>query len=150
MERFKGSFPTPIGVMTVTLESEKIVEIQFGGHATKRRQGPTLYHKACEQIVEYAHGQRRHFELPFSLRGTPFQKKVWKAMARIPFGKRCSYKDLARIVGSPKAFRAVGGACHRNPLPLIIPCHRVVGADGALTGFAGGIGLKKRLLRLEE
>ena len=117
---------------------------------------PPLFEKAKKQICQYARGQRTVFDLPYKLEGTPFQLKVWQAIARIPFGERKSYKDLAIEVGSPLAYRAVGGACHRNPLPLVIACHRVVGARPSpdenryLTGFAGGLPLKKRLLAMEQ
>ena len=150
MTIFKGSFCTKLGYITVTTAFDKIVTIQFGKKAPLKMTVPPLYLQAQKQIQEYTEGHRQQFDLPFVMKGTPFQVKVWKAMAQIPFGEKRSYKALAIQVKSPKAFRAVGGACHRNPLPLIIPCHRVVGSKESLTGFAGGLELKKRLLNLES
>jgi methylated-DNA-[protein]-cysteine S-methyltransferase len=101
------------------------------------------------QLREYFAGVRTQFELPLEPRGTAFQKKVWNALTKIPFGKTSSYFDLAKMIGAPKAARAVGAANGRNPLSVVIPCHRVIGADGTLTGFAGGLERKALLLTLE-
>ena len=101
------------------------------------------------QIAEYFRGQRREFALPLDMRGTPFQVSVWKAMARIPYGEMRSYAEIADQLGNPQAARAVGAACGRNPVPIVVPCHRVIGKNGALTGFRGGLRFKERLLRLE-
>lgn len=101
-------------------------------------------------MEEYFHGARKSFDVPYLLRGTAFQKNVWQALCRIPYGQTRSYRDIAESVGTPKACRAVGMANHRNPLMLLIPCHRVIGADGSLTGYAGGIELKQFLLQLEK
>lgn len=150
MTSFKGSFPTPFGQITATIEGGKIIALQFGKKAPTKTRGPTCYLKAKKQILEYACGHRKKFQLPWRMEGTPFQVKVWNAIEKISFGEKRSYKELAGQINSPRAFRAVGGACHNNPLPLIIPCHRVVGANGNLTGFAGGVPLKKRLLQLEK
>lgn len=108
-----------------------------------------LLARARDQLLEYLAGERREFDLPLAPEGTPFQCRVWSALADIPWGQRRTYGDIARAVGCPKGFRAVGMACNRNPLPIFIPCHRVVGADGSLTGYAGGTELKRALLRLE-
>ena len=147
---FCGSFSTPLGPFTVTTATDKVLTIQFGKKAPAKSRGPTIYIQAKRQIIQYARGERRRFQLPFELQGTDFQIKVWKAMERISFGKKKTYRQLAQQVRSPKAYRAVGGACHHNPLPLIIPCHRVLGEGGKLTGFAGGLSLKERLLQLED
>ncbi|HFQ91147.1 MAG TPA: methylated-DNA--[protein]-cysteine S-methyltransferase, partial [Desulfobulbus sp.] len=101
------------------------------------------------QIDEYLDGSRKSFQLPLSLHGTAFQLSVWRLLAQIPFGTTRSYGGLARQLGGVGKARAVGRAAHANPLPLVIPCHRLVGADGSLTGFAGGLALKKKLLRHE-
>ena len=135
---FKGSFRTKLGHLTMMTSSNKVMAIQFGKKAPLKVTVPPFYFQAKRQIQEYIAGHRQQFDLPFVMEGSPFQVKVWTAMVQIPFGQRRSYKELAIQVKSPKAFRAVGGACHRNPLPLIIPCHRVVGSKGSLTGFAGG------------
>lgn len=102
------------------------------------------------QLLEYFQGKRREFDLPLAPRGTPFQRSVWSALAEIPYGATISYKELARRVDRPRGFQAVGQANGRNPLPIFLPCHRVVGADGALTGYAGGLELKQFLLELER
>lgn len=109
-----------------------------------------LLRNAAAQLAEYFRGERFRFELPTAMYGTPFQRAVWAALAAIPYGEVRSYKALAAAVGRPSAVRAVGGANNRNPLPIIVPCHRVVGADGALVGYAGGLEAKARLLELER
>ena len=101
------------------------------------------------QLREYFDGQRRDFELPLAPQGTDFQRTVWQELARIPYGATISYAQLAQRVGNASAMRAVGAANGRNPLPIVLPCHRVIGADGALTGFGGGLPTKEFLLRLE-
>lgn len=102
-----------------------------------------------DQIISYLAGTRTSFDLPLSPKGTPFQERVWKALLTIPYGQTISYKELAVRAGNPKACRAVGMANNRNPIALIIPCHRVIGADGKLVGYGGGLPLKEHLLRLE-
>jgi methylated-DNA-[protein]-cysteine S-methyltransferase len=101
------------------------------------------------QLAEYFAGKRTRFELPLEPRGTDFQKKVWRSLRQIPFGKTKSYQEIATAIGAPRACRAVGGATGRNPLSIVIPCHRVIGANGALTGFGGGLDTKAKLLALE-
>ena len=101
------------------------------------------------QLDEYFAGSRQHFDLPLAPRGTPFQKSVWQTLAAIPYGETISYAQLAQRVGKPTAMRAVGAANGRNPLPIVLPCHRVIGADGSLTGFGGGLPTKQFLLELE-
>ena len=102
------------------------------------------------QLAEYFSGDRKKFSLPFDCTGTEFQKKVWQALATIPFGETRSYREIAQQIGRPKAVRAVGAANGRNPLSIVVPCHRVIGADGKLTGFAGGLETKATLLQLES
>jgi methylated-DNA-[protein]-cysteine S-methyltransferase len=114
-----------------------------------RRATPVLT-RAHRQLEAYFAGRRYEFDLPLTFAGTPFQEAVWRELARVPFGATVSYGELARRVRKPKAARAVGAACGRNPLPIIVPCHRVIGKDGALVGFGGGLDLKTALLRLEE
>ena len=108
-----------------------------------------LIKKAANQIDEYLNGKRKVFDLPLTLNGTDFQVKVWKALQKIPFGKTKSYGEIAAAIGNPKASRAVGMANNRNPISIIVPCHRVIGSNGSLTGYAGGLELKQRLLELE-
>lgn len=104
---------------------------------------------AKRQLEDYFAGSRKEFDLPLDVEGTPFQKRVWNVLARIPYGKTLSYRDVARRIRNPKAFRAVGTANGRNPLPIVIPCHRVIAADGSLGGYAGGLTTKVRLLHHE-
>ncbi|MEA3190452.1 MAG: methylated-DNA-[protein]-cysteine S-methyltransferase [Thermoplasmata archaeon] len=108
-----------------------------------------LLQQACAQLVEYAAGRRRQFDVPVRLDGTTFQRKVWSALAEIPFGETRSYQDIARLIGRPGASRAVGQANHENPVAPIVPCHRVVTSSGTLGGYGGGMDLKRQLLQHE-
>lgn len=112
-------------------------------------ESPAVLKPYKEQLAAYFRGQLREFTCHLDLHGTAFQKKCWAALCSIPYGATCSYADLARKVGSPRAFRAVGQANHHNPVAIIVPCHRVIGANGALTGYGGGLSVKEKLLRLE-
>jgi methylated-DNA-[protein]-cysteine S-methyltransferase len=109
-----------------------------------------LHREVKRQLTEYFSGVRKTFELPLAMTGTDFQKRCWSALREIPYGETRSYGDMARAVGSPKAFRAVGMANHRNPIAIIVPCHRVIGSNGSLTGFGGGLDVKAFLLSLEK
>ena len=102
-----------------------------------------------KQLKEYFSGARKRFDLPLHVMGTAFQKRVWRQLCQIPFGQTASYKEIAEKIGKPKAMRAVGQANHRNPIPIIIPCHRIIGADGHLVGFGGGLDKKRFLLSHE-
>lgn len=106
--------------------------------------------QATEQLEEYAAGRRKKFTVPLDLDGTPFQKRVWKALLAIPYGETRSYGEIARQVGNPKAARAVGMANHENPVAIIVPCHRVIAGDGTLGGYGGGLEKKSRLLGMEK
>lgn len=112
--------------------------------------GAMLARQALAEIGEYLAGRRRQFAIPLDLEGSPFQVKVWKALLEIPYGETRSYGEIARVVGRPKAARAVGMANRSNPIPIIVPCHRVIAGDGSLGGYAGGLGMKTLLLRLER
>ncbi|MEB3102253.1 methylated-DNA--[protein]-cysteine S-methyltransferase [Ferviditalea candida] len=118
--------------------------------AVRLQQNGGQLNGAAAQLREYFAGKRRRFELKLDLQGTPFQLKVWHALSEIPYGETRSYAQIAGAVGSPKAVRAVGGANNRNPLPIVIPCHRVIGSDGTLTGYGGGLSIKEHLLSLER
>lgn len=109
-----------------------------------------LSDQTFEQVCEYLKGERLVFDFPYELRGTEFQQKVWDALCQIPYGETRTYKDVATMVGNPKASRAVGMANNRNPLMIVVPCHRVVGSSGKLVGYAGGLGMKESLLELEH
>ena len=106
--------------------------------------------RAARQMEEYMKGTRRTFDVPMDVAGTPFQKSVWKALSGIPYGRTCSYQDIARGIKNPKAVRAVGTANGKNPLCILVPCHRVIAADGSIGGYAGGLAMKRRLLELEK
>lgn len=108
-----------------------------------------IFSDARQQIIEYMAGERKEFDLRLNPEGTPYQKLIWKKLEKIPYGQVYSYKDIAEKLGNPKASRAVGMANGKNPLPLVVPCHRVIGADGRLTGYAFGLKLKKDLLDME-
>ena len=110
-----------------------------------------LIKEAKKQLDEYFAGRRKEFSLPLEFtQGTEFQKRIWNLLLKIPYGETRSYKELAAMAGNPKASRAVGGANNKNPISIIIPCHRVIGADGSLVGYGGGLEIKKKLLELEE
>lgn len=114
------------------------------------RMDPAALAEAADQLMAYFEGKLRKFKLSLSPGGTAFQRQVWEAMQAIPYGQTATYAGLARLVGRPQAARAVGSASSRNPLPVVVPCHRVVGSDGSLTGYAGGLHLKQALLSLER
>lgn len=119
------------------------------GNDTVFKETPTIIN-AYRQIEEYFCGKRKKFDIKMKQNGTNFQRRVWKVLEDIPYGKTCSYKDVATAVGNPKAYRAIGMANNRNNLPILVPCHRVVGNNGGLTGYAGGINIKLKLLELEN
>ncbi|MDE2670216.1 MAG: methylated-DNA--[protein]-cysteine S-methyltransferase [Chloroflexota bacterium] len=144
---------TPVGDLTVVASAHGIREVRWGhesGDAT-RAEAAAIEHleRAVKQLGEYFRGERREFDLALDLEGTEFQRLVWSELARIPFGATNTYGAIAGEVGRPAAARAVGAATGRNPAPVIVPCHRVVGASGSLTGFAGGLDTKRALLAHE-
>ena len=114
-----------------------------------RNDDEPVLRQATRELEEYARGERKRFSVPFELEGTHFQCEVWKALFEIPFGKVRTYGELAQALGRPGAARAVGAAAAKNPLPVIVPCHRLVGTGGALTGFSGGLAVKRQLLMME-
>jgi len=147
---------SPIGRLLLAADGAALVQVHFqaGPHplqpaATWRREAAPLA-AAARQLTEYFAGTRHSFELPLAPRGTSFQLAVWGALQSIPYGETVSYGELARRLGAPSAARAVGLANGANPLPVIVPCHRVIGADGSLTGFGGGLPIKRALLALER
>jgi methylated-DNA-[protein]-cysteine S-methyltransferase len=135
------------GLAAVLWERDATLPEQFG-NVTAAPGHPVLV-QAQQELQEYFQGSRKHFTVELDFAGTEFQNRVWKALRTIPFGETRSYGDIADQIGSSKAVRAVGAANGRNPIPIIVPCHRVIGADGTLTGFAGGLEIKARLLALE-
>jgi methylated-DNA-[protein]-cysteine S-methyltransferase len=150
--------PSPIGPLTLTAEAGALTRIDFGapaGHADGAADAAApppvnpILAKAAVQLAAYFAGELHEFDLPLRPGGTPFQLIVWEALRRIPYGETVTYGELAAAIGRPAASRAVGGANHRNPLAIVVPCHRVIGADGTLTGYAGGLSAKAALLSLE-
>lgn len=146
----KQSIPFLDLYLTVTGDEFAITFLDITEHDESEGQPKGEILKALKQLKAYASGDKISFDLTLDPKGTIFQKKVWAAMREIPYGETRSYGDLARAVGSPKGFRAVGGACNRNPIAIIQPCHRVVGTNGSLTGFFGGLDLKEKLLQFEK
>ncbi|WP_210405333.1 methylated-DNA--[protein]-cysteine S-methyltransferase [Limnobaculum zhutongyuii] len=153
-----GIFDSQFGSLSAWLdESDKLIRLSFHTQKdleyAKRLEVARDDHKVefvARQIREYQQGERVDFDLPINLYGTPFQIKVWNELCNIPFGETISYQTLATRVGNPKASRAVGAANGNNPVSLIIPCHRVIGSDGSLTGYEGGIPIKEKLLAFEK
>lgn len=144
------SVPSPIGKLWLEEEDGALVRVSFQPDAASQTEEETpLLEQAKQQLAEYFAGQRQVFDLPLRVQGTPFQQRVWAALREIPYGQTRSYKQIAEQIGSPHASRAVGMANNRNPIAILIPCHRVIGADGSLTGYAGGLAAKERLLALE-
>jgi methylated-DNA-[protein]-cysteine S-methyltransferase len=145
---------SPVGRLQLGASSRGIVRLMWGASKllTKAEAAPhaPLLLLAERQLGEYFACRRQRFDLPLDLRGTEFQRRVWQALLRIPYGETRSYKQLAESLGSPQACRAVGLANGRNPIGIIVPCHRVIGANGSLTGFAGGLERKRLLLDLEN
>ena len=146
---------TRFGTITLMADNQGLAQITLPGVTEPRQtenneitKHPVLQ-SAAQQINEYTEGHRSVFDLPLHPLGTEFQQQVWEIIKNIPYGRTLSYGDIARKLGDLNKARAVGGAANANPLPLVIPCHRVIGADGSLTGFAGGLGLKEKLLRME-
>ncbi len=149
-------YPTAIGKLLIGENGKSITHLEFYNDLGADLAPPSkfietpLLKKAAAQLDEYFAGQRSCFDLPLEPAGTDFQKSIWQALLAIPFGQTRSYKDIAEAVGCPKGYRAVGLANNKNPIAIIIPCHRVIGANGKLVGYAGGLGRKETLLRLEK
>lgn len=142
---------TPLGILRICADNVGLLRITFSSKNELLLTGDhPLLCKAKEQLSEYFVGQRRLFELPLSPQGTVFQQAVWAAIRRIPYGTTASYGELAAELGHLNKARAVGGAAGKNPLPIVIPCHRVIGGSGQLVGFSAGLAIKQRLLDLER
>lgn len=143
---------SPVGKLMIVQQGEAVKEILFEEKITDAvpLRSTELLLCAQRQLNEYFSGSRKVFSLPLALTGTPFQRKVWQQLTQIPYGEVRSYRQIAQAVGNPKACRAVGSANHCNPIPILVPCHRVVGANGSLTRYAGGLWRKNLLLQLEQ
>ena len=150
---FYCHFSAPLGRITIVQNGDAITHLHIGETpvlpADAEERATPLLREACRQLSEYFAGTRQTFSLPLAPAGTDFQKKAWRALCTIPYGQTRTYKDMAIAIGCPKGFRAVGLANNKNPIAILIPCHRVIGANGKLVGYAGGLHLKKFLLELE-
>ena len=148
--------PSPIGELLLAGKDGRLSLVGFATaerpHQPRAdwRRCDAVFADARQQLSEYFAGERQRFELPLALAGTPFQRSVYDALRDIPYGETRSYSDIAAAIGRPKAVRAVGAANGRNPLPIVVPCHRVIGKGGGLVGFGGGLPVKERLLALER
>lgn len=160
--------PTRIGLVGIREENGALAEIQLPCDGDRKKGSSDLGCGSCcaqpimvnsdesitdktfRELDEYLAGRRETFDIPISPRGTPFMLRVWKELCNVPYGSTLSYQEIAKRIGSPQSARAVGGAIHRNPIPILIPCHRIIGSDGSLTGYAPGLDLKRRLLDLEK
>lgn len=146
---------SPVGPLTLVAEDDALAGLYQSDQrhlptaASFGARDDTALPQVREQLAAYFDGALEQFDVPLALRGTPFQVQVWAALRDVPYGSTCTYGDLAAAIGRPTAIRAVGAANGRNPVCIVIPCHRVVGADGSLTGYAGGVGRKRYLLDLE-
>ncbi|MEG1682627.1 MAG: methylated-DNA--[protein]-cysteine S-methyltransferase [Oscillospiraceae bacterium] len=140
---------SPVGLLRVGETDGALTELSFAETPGVSEESPLL-EETARQLAAYFRGERRVFDLPLSPSGTDFQRRCWAALGEIPYGETRSYGQQAALAGSPRAVRAVGGANHRNPIAIVIPCHRVVGADGSLTGYGGGLATKQFLLDLER
>ena len=147
---------TPVGPLTVTATEKAVTAVRFGTQVPEGSarctgaEATPLLRRAAEELGDYFAGSRRSFSLPLAPEGTPFQQKVWEALRTIPYGETRTYKQIAIQIGHNRSFRAVGMANNRNPIAIVVPCHRVIGYDGKLTGYAGGLDVKERLLALER
>lgn len=141
---------SPVGPLTLRAETGGLTAILFGDQRQGLPESDPVLDQAESELREYFAGERKVFTVPVRLSGTEFQRKVWEALQEIPYGKTTTYGEIAKRVGSPRACRAVGMANHCNTIPIIIPCHRVIGASGGLTGYAGGLRVKSFLLEWEK
>jgi epoxyqueuosine reductase len=147
---------SPVGALFLAASAKGLVRLEFESRVqslnprtVQLQESPQALARYLAQLDEYFVGQRREFTIPLDLRGTEFQLKCWRALLDIPYGETRSYRDLAQTIGHPRAFRAVGMSNNRNPIAIIVPCHRVIAADGSLCGYGGGLDIKRELLDLE-
>ena len=147
---YKWTYQTEIGNITIGANDQGVTYLRTHDTYEGAFEETELIQKAYGQLLEYLDGHRREFDLPLVLEGTDFQKKVWETSCHIPYGKTTNYQKLAEVIDRPKAIRAVGAANGQNPIWIMVPCHRVIGTNGSLTGYGGGLPMKKRLLELES
>jgi methylated-DNA-[protein]-cysteine S-methyltransferase len=152
-EIFTTYYQSPVGLLKIAGTAQYLSEVTFckddGGLVMQNTELPAMLINCVEQLIQFFNGERKIFELPLSQEGTSFQQNVWNLLTQIPFGKTISYMDLAKQTGDPKATRAVANANGKNNIAIIVPCHRVIGSDRTLTGYAGGLWRKKWLLEHE-
>ena len=152
MSELKGTLASPIGLLQLEATERGLSAIRFPHRApnpSHQNNHHPLIAMARRQLSDYFAGKLKTFSVELDWQGTPFQESVWEALTRIPFGDTVTYADIARAIGRPRSARPVGGAVGKNPLPIIVPCHRVIGSDQSLTGFTGGLDIKIQLLQLE-
>ncbi|MFQ5604055.1 MAG: methylated-DNA--[protein]-cysteine S-methyltransferase [bacterium] len=144
-------YQSGIGILKLTGSTEGLHSLEFTDEKSAQQNGtPACLQECVQQLSEYFQGKRKHFDLKLNPSGTPFQQSVWQQLLKIPYGQTATYLDIAVAIGKRKAIRAVGAANGRNKIPIIIPCHRVIGSDGSLIGFGGGIWRKEWLLKHEK
>lgn len=148
--KYKHTYKTIIGDIEITEEDKSIIGVNFNTESIIEDKETELIEETYRQISEYLEGERKTFDIPIKMQGTEFQKKVWKELTKIPYGETRSYKQIAENIGNPKACRAVGMANHNNPIAIIVPCHRVIGTNNKLVGYAGGLAIKEKLLKIEQ
>lgn len=147
---------TPLGPMTVTASEEAVIGVRFGSESSpeavrcSEAEAPEVLRRAAGELCDYFTGKLRRFTVPLAPQGSAFQMRVWEALRTIGYGETRTYKEIAVQIGHSRSYRAVGMANNRNPIAILIPCHRVIGSDGSLTGYAGGIGIKEWLLDFER
>jgi methylated-DNA-[protein]-cysteine S-methyltransferase len=153
-EQYSTYYHSPLGLLHIAGTTDYISEVTFHDNSQKpegkKKNLPPMLINCIEQLIQYFNGERRHFELPLHQEGTAFQQEVWNELIAIPFAKTISYLELARRTGDTKATRAVANANGRNNIAIIVPCHRVIGSNGELTGYAGGLHRKRWLLEMEK
>lgn len=149
MQQYKEYVASPVGTLEVCASGSSITAISFVEHNDTEVVSNTLTNEACAQLSAYFEKRLSQFDLPLQATGTDFQHKVWKALMDIPYGSTASYADIAKLLQNPNAVRAVGMANGRNPIAIVVPCHRVIGSNNSLTGYAGGLERKQFLLKLE-
>lgn len=148
--KYTDYFEFPIGLLEVTATDNAITSILFIEPSEKKVASSQLVHRCKKQLAEYFKGQRTTFDLPLAPEGTLFQKSVWNELSNIPYGATVSYLEIGKRIGNPRAVRAIGGANGKNPITIILPCHRVIGANGNLVGYGGGLWRKEWLLNHEK
>lgn len=151
MEKIKhiGLYPCPFGFFRIVEEEDAVVAIDVVKERQEEERPSEVTDWAARELHEYLEGERRAFTFPYRLVGTPFRLQVWKELEKVPYGETTTYKRLAEAIGRPGAYHAVGGAVGANPLGIVVPCHRVIGTNGSLTGYAWGLLMKEALLELE-